>query len=106
MKEAKYLTFHEAAEPIRAPVPKFGGDPVWWTKPEWPLNPKNGKPLLFVGQAGGHVRAVGRLPGPNAWVGPAGDKVECTRKCELALATRDHELAMGGSIGSCSLSFS
>lgn len=40
----------EAAEPIREPVTKFGGQPVWQDAPEWPLSAESGRPMRFLGQ--------------------------------------------------------
>ncbi|MFK7885102.1 MAG: hypothetical protein AB8F26_13075 [Phycisphaerales bacterium] len=39
-----------AAQPIRDPVTKFGGDPVWVGKPAWPLSRSTGRPMRFVCQ--------------------------------------------------------
>jgi len=50
MYKAKYLTFHEVTEPITEPVTKFGGNPVWLTEPQWPVDAVTGEPMLFVGQ--------------------------------------------------------
>ncbi|GGT28722.1 hypothetical protein GCM10010271_36020 [Streptomyces kurssanovii] len=35
---------------ITEPVAKLGGDPVWLEEPRWPVNPRTGEPLDFVGQ--------------------------------------------------------
>ncbi|MFG2775090.1 hypothetical protein [Streptomyces sp. NPDC048350] len=35
---------------ITEPVAKLGGDPFWLEEPCWPLNPRTGEPLDFVGQ--------------------------------------------------------
>lgn len=49
------LGFVEADEPIREPVTKFGGQPVWLGEPAWPLSTALGRPMRFLAQF--------RLPG-------------------------------------------
>ncbi|MGW4646726.1 hypothetical protein [Kitasatospora sp. NPDC004289] len=44
------LTFRPAEHPITEPVAKLGGAPVWLAEPAWPLDPRTGEPLVFVGQ--------------------------------------------------------
>ncbi|MFJ8475966.1 hypothetical protein [Kitasatospora sp. NPDC094011] len=39
-----------AAQPIADPVAKFGGEPVWLAEPTWPVHPRSGEPLVFIGQ--------------------------------------------------------
>jgi hypothetical protein len=41
---------HEAPAPIREPITKFGGQPVWIHEPEWPLSRSLGVPMRFLGQ--------------------------------------------------------
>lgn len=43
------IDFYAAEAPIREPVSKFGGQPVWLDAPTWPLSPA-GEPMVFVGQ--------------------------------------------------------
>jgi hypothetical protein len=50
MSLAGYISFHQAAQPISAAVTKFGGQPVWFTGPEWPVSRRTGEPMLFIGQ--------------------------------------------------------
>ncbi|MBK0868194.1 MAG: hypothetical protein IJH84_02060 [Saccharopolyspora sp.] len=49
------LRFVESEAPIREPVTKFGGQPVWLDAPAWPLSASQGRPMRFLGQI--------RLPG-------------------------------------------
>lgn len=37
-------------EPIGAPVSKFGGQPVWLAKPQWPIARGDGEPMRFICQ--------------------------------------------------------
>lgn len=36
--------------PIREPVTKVGGQPVWLEEPQWPLSRATGEPMQFLGQ--------------------------------------------------------
>ncbi len=42
--------FRSARRAIREPITKFGGQPVWITKPAWPLSASEGSPLRFICQ--------------------------------------------------------
>ncbi|MET8504154.1 hypothetical protein ABZV60_05825 [Streptomyces sp. NPDC004787] len=44
------MFMHPVDEAITEPVAKLGGDPVWLEEPCWPLNPRTGEPLDFIGQ--------------------------------------------------------
>jgi hypothetical protein len=44
------LEFVSAGGPIREPVTKIGGQPVWLEAPQWPLSRETGEPLQFLGQ--------------------------------------------------------
>ena len=44
------LRFVESEAPIREPVTKFGGQPVWLDAPAWPLSASQGRPMRFLGQ--------------------------------------------------------
>ncbi|MDA2812107.1 hypothetical protein O4J56_15795 [Nocardiopsis sp. RSe5-2] len=49
------LHFKESDVPVREPVTKLGGQPVWLEEPAWPLSAETGNPMKFIGQV--------RLPG-------------------------------------------
>src|SRR5262249_52531231 len=36
--------------PIREPITKFGGQPVWLTEAQWPISAKTEKPMRFICQ--------------------------------------------------------
>jgi uncharacterized protein YwqG len=44
------IEFTESSRPIRERVTKFGGQPVWLDKPEWPISRKTGGQMTFVCQ--------------------------------------------------------
>lgn len=44
------MSFRAAREPVTEPVSKFGGQPVWLDGPAWPVHPRTGEPLVFMGQ--------------------------------------------------------
>ncbi|MFG2087364.1 hypothetical protein [Spirillospora sp. NPDC048824] len=44
------MTFRPAASPIRDPLAKLGGQPVWSDGCHWPLSAAYGTPMMFVGQ--------------------------------------------------------
>ncbi|MGW6706075.1 hypothetical protein ACWGDE_14455 [Streptomyces sp. NPDC054956] len=44
------MSLRPADAPVTEPVAKFGGAPVWLAEPSWPLHPRTGEPLDFVGQ--------------------------------------------------------
>jgi uncharacterized protein YwqG len=44
------IDFVEAKKPIREPITKFGGQPVWLTEAQWPLSAATGKPMRFICQ--------------------------------------------------------
>jgi uncharacterized protein YwqG len=46
----KSIEFVEAKKPIRDPITKFGGQPVWLTEPQWPLSATTGMPMRFICQ--------------------------------------------------------
>lgn len=44
------IEFHEAKQPIREAVTKFGGQPTWLEEPQWPLSRESGTPMRFICQ--------------------------------------------------------
>ncbi len=44
------IEFREAEAPIREPVTKFGGQPVWVAEPQWPVSRRAGKAMQFIAQ--------------------------------------------------------
>ncbi|WP_028023291.1 DUF1963 domain-containing protein [Enterovibrio calviensis] len=44
------LKFEQVKKPIAEPISKFGGQPNWISKPEWPLDSCEDKQMQFVGQ--------------------------------------------------------
>ena len=50
MPTKRTITFIEATAPIREPITKFGGQPVWLDAPQWPLSRETGNPMRFIAQ--------------------------------------------------------
>jgi hypothetical protein len=44
------IEFMPAGRPVRDPVTKLGGQPVWLAAPQWPLSHDLGVPMWFVAQ--------------------------------------------------------
>lgn len=44
------LRFVSADGPVREPVTRIGGRPVWLEEPQWPFSRDTGRPFQFVGQ--------------------------------------------------------
>ncbi|MER5180496.1 hypothetical protein ABT009_19340 [Streptomyces sp. NPDC002896] len=44
------VVFHPANAPVREPVTKAGGQPVWLEEPQWPLSRETGEPMQFLAQ--------------------------------------------------------
>jgi hypothetical protein len=44
------MTFRPAASPVRDPVAKLGGQPLWLDRPCWPSSAALKVPMMFVGQ--------------------------------------------------------
>lgn len=62
------LTFHRVAEPIRERVTKFGGQPIWLEKPQWPISRATGEPMRFIGQIALDEPLFGPLAGRMAYL--------------------------------------
>jgi hypothetical protein len=46
----QWVRFAPVDVPVRAPVTKLGGQPVWLQAPQWPLSASVGEPMTFIGQ--------------------------------------------------------
>jgi uncharacterized protein YwqG len=62
------IEFRRADSPIRGPVTKFGGQPVWVSDPAWPLSRETGRPMRFIGQVALDPRLFGALPAKMAYL--------------------------------------
>jgi hypothetical protein len=67
------LTFHEAEEPITGFVTKFGGQPIWYGEPQWPLSRSTGEPMEFICQIALDPHLFGNIPGRMAYLFMAED---------------------------------
>jgi uncharacterized protein YwqG len=68
MPKKKSIEFYPAKEPIEGFVTKFGGQPNWLEKPEWPLSKKLGEPMRFIGQIALESELFGNIPGRMAYL--------------------------------------
>ena len=50
MVQSATIELSKAEAPITAPVTKFGGQPCWLEKPQWPVSLSQGIPMDFIGQ--------------------------------------------------------
>jgi hypothetical protein len=62
------IRYREALEPIREPVTKFGGRPVWIAEPQWPMSHLYDRPMHFVCQIVLDPALFGELPTRMAYV--------------------------------------
>jgi uncharacterized protein YwqG len=62
------IEFVEADAPITDPVTKFGGQPVWLERPEWPLSRELGRQMQFVCQIALDPDVFGVPPGRMAYL--------------------------------------
>jgi Domain of unknown function (DUF1963) len=58
----------EAHAPLTDPVTKFGGQPVWLERPEWPLSRELGRQMQFVCQIALDPDVFGVSPGRMAYL--------------------------------------
>jgi hypothetical protein len=62
------IEFIEADAPITDPVTKFGVQPVWLERPEWPLSKELGRQMQFVCQIALDPDIFGVSPGKMAYL--------------------------------------
>ncbi len=66
---SKYsLTFSPSSEPIMGYVTKFGGQPVWWEMPQWPVSRATGEPMRFICQIALDLPLFADTPGRMAYL--------------------------------------
>jgi uncharacterized protein YwqG len=68
MRPKYSLTFHEVHQPITKPMTKFGGQPTWFTTPQWPLSRSTGEPMQFICQIALDPQVFGEIPGHMAYL--------------------------------------
>jgi len=68
MPKKKSIEFFEVKHPITEMVTKFGGQPVWLEKPEWPLSRANSEPMRFIGQIALEPEIFGNIAGRMAYL--------------------------------------
>jgi hypothetical protein len=62
------IEFFEAKKPILELVTKFGGQPNWVGKPEWPLSKSTHEPMRFIGQIALDAELVGAVTAKMAYL--------------------------------------
>ena len=68
MPKRKSIEFVEAKKPICEFVTKFGGQPNWIQKPEWPLSKTTSEPMRFIGQIALEPELFGQIAGKMAYL--------------------------------------
>lgn len=68
MLRAYSLSFKPSQGPCREPVSKFGGQPVWLQKPEWPVSASTGEQMKFICQLVLYPEIFGQIPGRMAYI--------------------------------------
>jgi hypothetical protein len=67
MKPKHTLRLSVTTKPVRQPVTKFGGQPVWVEEPQWPISPFFNEQMLFLGQVALDPALFGGEPGRMAY---------------------------------------
>lgn len=62
------LEIFETDQPITNHSTKFGGQPVWLDKPEWPLSSETGNPMMFIGQVALDQKIFPEAQGKMAYI--------------------------------------
>lgn len=81
MKKKYTINFQESPAPIIEPITKFGGQPVWIEKPEWPVSRSTGKPMMFICQIALDEEFFGKTESRMAYIFMTGDEdgyADCT----------------------------
>lgn len=68
MPKRKNIEFFEVKKPIADLVTKFGGQPNWTEKAEWPLSKATGEPMRFIGQIYLETEIFGAIPARMAYL--------------------------------------
>lgn len=68
MARAYSISFRETLSPIRDPITKFGGQPVWRQQPDWPISVSNGQQMIFICQILLYSEIFGEVRGRMAYV--------------------------------------
>lgn len=64
----KSIEFADAKKPIREPVTKFGGQPVWIDAPQWPTSAETDEPMRFICQIAIEPELFGEIEAKMAYV--------------------------------------
>lgn len=62
------LEFVEVFSPITELVTKFGGQPVWYSTPQWPISRSTGRPMRFICQIALDPKVFGKADSRVAYL--------------------------------------
>ena len=62
------ITYREVQAPITDPVTKFGGQPVWLERPQWPVSRRYGRQMQFICQIVLFADLFGDIEGRMAYL--------------------------------------
>jgi len=62
------VEWKRAQKPVKKPVTKLGGQPVWIDKPQWPLGRETSWPMRFIGQIALKSELFGRMRAKMAYL--------------------------------------
>ena len=62
------LEFIEVSSPITELVTKFGGQPVWYSTPQWPISRSTGNPMRFICQIALDPKLFGKCDARMAYL--------------------------------------
>ncbi len=68
MVKRQSIQFIEAKKPIREPVTKVGGQPVWIEEAQWPVSASTGRPMRFICQIAIAPEVFGSIPPKVAYI--------------------------------------
>ena len=68
MSVKQMIEFVESKGPITEAVTKFGGQPVWVDKPQWPVSKRLKKPMQFICQIKIDPALFGECPAQMAYL--------------------------------------
>mgnify|MGYP003384699468 CR=1 FL=1 len=68
MPRSYSISFNPAPAPIKEPVTKFGGQPVWKQTPTWPISVRTGEQMMFICQILLYPELFGQTVGRMAYL--------------------------------------
>src|SRR5437764_6856304 len=68
MPKKSLIQFEKVGAAISTTTTKFGGQPAWYSSPQWPLSRKTSQPMLFLGQVALDPVIFGETEGRMAYL--------------------------------------